>query len=195
MNESVLGRTAQVDPDALEAVLASRRTVHDFTTEAPPADIVESALETARWAPNHHLTQPWRFYLLGPETSEQIARLNSEIVAAKRGAEAGQEKYQRWSQIPGWMVVTCENHDDPVRSREDYAACCCAIHNFSLAMWGHGLGVKWTTGPVTRADEFYDLIWVDATVETVVGLVWFGYPEVVPQLARRPLEEVVVRLP
>ena len=29
-------------------------------------------LELARWAPNHHLTEPWRFRVLGPETFDRL---------------------------------------------------------------------------------------------------------------------------
>ena len=179
----------------VDALLTSRRTIHEFTATLPPEDAVMAALNAARWAPNHHLSQPWRFYLLGAETREQIARLNGDLVAQKKGVEAGEEKYLRWRQIPGWMVVTCEHHPDPIRNREDYAATCCAIHNFSLSLWARGLGTKWTTGPVTRTHEFHELIWVDADAESVVGLVWFGYPAETPKLARKALDEVLVRLP
>jgi len=181
--------------DSVDALLAQRRTIHEFRETAPPQDLVLSALDAARWAPNHHLSQPWRFYLLGAETREQIARLNGDLVAAKKGADAGEAKYQRWRQIPGWLVVTCEVNADTVRHREDYAATCCAIHNFGLSLWSHGVGIKWTTGAVTRAQEFYDLIWVDAQAETVVGLVWFGYAAETPVMTRKSLDEVLVRLP
>ncbi|NKC13321.1 MAG: hypothetical protein GKR94_14340 [Gammaproteobacteria bacterium] len=123
--------------DVAMELLRSRRTIHDFTTQEPPAGLIEEALEVARWAPNHHLTQPWRFYLVGAETREAIARLNGDMVAGKKGAQAGEAKYERWRNIPGWLVVTCENHDDPIRAKEDYAATCCAIHNITLK---NGLG-------------------------------------------------------
>ena len=73
-------------------LLRSRRTIHDFREEPAPAELVREALDLARWAPNHHLTEPWRFYLLGPETASAIARLNAEIVTAKSGPEAGAAK-------------------------------------------------------------------------------------------------------
>ena len=143
-------------------LIRSRRTIHDFREEPAPPDLVRKALDLARWAPNHHLTEPWRFYLLGPETAAAIARLNAEIVTARQGPEAGAAKLDRWSRIPGWIVVTCANSEDSLRSREDYAACCCAIHSFSLFLWSEGVGVKWTTGAVTRDPRFYDLVWIDS---------------------------------
>ena len=50
-------------------------------------------------------------------------------------------------------------------------------------------------GAVTRDPRFCDLVWIDPDAETVVGLVWYGYPAEAPNPARRPLGEVSVSLP
>ncbi len=186
---------AETSATFTEQLLRSRRTIHNFALELPPHATILRGLELARWAPNHFLTEPWHFYLLGPDTAEAIARLNAALVARQQGAAAGEAKFERWRKVPGWLVVTCENSDDALQGKEDYAACCCAIHNFSLYLWSEGIGVKWTTGPVIREPEFYDLIWVDPEVETVVGLLWYGYPAEVPQTPRKPLSQVLVELP
>jgi nitroreductase len=192
---AVAGRGGLADPSATALLLRSRRTIHDFRPEPPPQEPIRRALELARWAPNHYLTEPWHFYLLGPETQRHISELNASLVAAAKGPDAGKAKLQRWLAIPGWVAVTCECSNDPEREWEDYAACCCAVHNFSLYLWSAGIGVKWTTGAVTRDPTFYDLIWVDPERERVVGVIWYGYPAEVPQTTRRPLEQVLVELP
>ena len=180
-------------PDAVAALLRSRRTVHLFEPEPVPDDVVLRGLDLARWAPNHRLTEPWRFVLLGPETAAAVVDLNARLVAEARGPAAGAAKRERWSAVPGWLVVTCRVSDDAVRMREDYAACCCAIQNFQLYLWSEGIGVKWTTGTVTRDPVFYDLVGLDAARETVVGLLWYGKPAVVPETERRPLDAVLTR--
>ena len=54
-------------------VMKSRRTIHSFkATPLPPEEIIIAAIEHATWAPNHHLTEPWQFHLLGNETKEKI---------------------------------------------------------------------------------------------------------------------------
>lgn len=181
-------------PDAVARLIRSRRTVHLFEPEPVPEAVVLRALDLARWAPNHRLTEPWRFVLLGPETARAVADLNAEMVTERRGASAGEAKRVRWRAIPGWLVVTCRTSEDAVREREDYAACCCAVQNLQLYLWSEGVGVKWTTGPVTRTARFYDLLGLDAERERVVGLLWYGRPAAVPATARRPLEGVLVRL-
>ncbi len=45
--------------------LRGRRTIELFLHTPVPAALVREALEAATWAPNHHLTEPWKFYLLG----------------------------------------------------------------------------------------------------------------------------------
>jgi nitroreductase len=176
-------------------LIRSRRTIHDFQPQLPSPEIVLKGIELARWAPNHFLTEPWHFYLLGAETADAIARLNADMIARKKGQQAAETKLEKWRSIPGWIAVTCDKSDDPIRTREDYAACCCAIQNFSLYLWSEGVGVKWTTGAVIRNPDFYDLIWVDPELETVVGLLWYGYPAEVPQPPRKPVEQILVELP
>ncbi len=182
-------------PEAAAHLIRSRRTIHLFEPDPVPDEIVLRALDLARWAPNHRLTEPWRFVLLGPETAGAVADLNAELVAAERGESAGAAKRARWRAIPGWLVVTCRRSDDPVREREDYAACACAVQNLQLYLWSEGVGTKWTTGAVTRTARFYELLGLDPARETVVTMLWYGTPAAVPEVARRPLDEVLAVLP
>ncbi len=186
--------TETLNPVATAELLRGRRTINVFQPDPPPREIVLQALDLARWAPNHHLTEPWRFYLLGRETATAIARLNAELVAAKKGPAAAAGKLANWLAKPGWLVVTRTRGTDSLREQEDYAACCCAIQNLMLFLWSAGIGCKWSTGPVIRDERFHDLIWVDPEAESVVGLLWYGYPAETPLTPRRPLAEVLIEL-
>lgn len=181
--------------EAAAELIRGRRTINAFAPEPPPRETILEALDLARWAPNHHLTEPWRFYLLGPDTAAAVARLNAELVTVKKGTEAGRAKLAEWQAKPGWLVVTCVNSDEPQRAREDYAACCCAVQNLMLYLWSTGIGSKWSTGAVIREPAFYDLIWVDPAVETAIGLLSYGYPAEIPRTPRKPLAELLIELP
>lgn len=180
--------------DALNQLIKSRRTVEQFKPEPVPEATIVEALEAAIWAPNHHLTQPWRFYLLGPTTRTNIVSINTDLVRHAKGEAAAEKKYHRWSAIPGWLLVTCEKSDDPILEREDYAACCCAIQNLMLTLWAEGIGSKWTSGAVTRDPRLFEAAWIDPAVEFVVGLIWYGYPAQIPEGHRNPLDQSLVRL-
>lgn len=176
-------------------VLRGRRTIELFLQTKVPAAIVDEAIELATWAPNHYVTEPWHFYTLGDETRERCLLLCREIVAAKKGEEAGDFKYRSWSQKPGWLVVTCERSDDELRQGENYAACCAAVQNLALYLWKAGVGMKWTTGDITRDARFFDIIGLNEDKEFVVGLIWYGYPKVVPTQSRKLPSESVTALP
>jgi len=183
------------DPERAAALLKGRRTINRFKRGRPPRSVMIEALELARWAPNHHLTEPWHFYLLGEQTRSAVIDLNTELVRAAKGGEAAQAKHRRWSGVPGFLAVSCDHGSDEIQAWEDYAACACAIHNLSLYLWSQGIGVKWTTGAVIRDERFYDLLWIDPDIETVIGLIWYGYPDENPQAQRRSLDCSLVELP
>ncbi|WP_144993134.1 nitroreductase family protein [Polystyrenella longa] len=180
---------------SLPELLVSRRTIHQFRTDHPPEELIEQALELARWVPNHKKTEPWRFYWLGAEARQAVVDLNCEMLVETKGAKRAEEKRKSWEEKPGWIVVTAPYNEDPVRQQEDYASCCCAIHNFALFLWSHEIGVKWTSGPVTRDPQLLKIIGAELEREYCVGLLWYGYPEMIPQQNRQPLSDVLIRVP
>ncbi len=181
--------------DLVSHVLRSRRTIGAFRNDPVDPAIVLQAIELACWAPNHRKTEPWRFSLIGPETQQRIVDLNGDLVAAKKGPEAAAAKRKQWAAVPGWLAITCLRSDDPLLMEEDYAACCCAVQNLQLFLWSRGIGAKWSTGDATRHAEFYRLLQIDPILERTVGLIWYGVPDVVPDQTRRPVAEVIRRLP
>ena len=179
----------------LEEVIRGRRTVNLYLQTPVPRALVREAIDAATWAPNHHVTEPWHFYLLGQETIERCLDLCFELVRARKSEEAARFKREQWSEKPGWLVVTCRRSEDELLQREDYAACAAAIQNFMLYLWKAGVGSKWTSGEITRDKRFFDILGMDADTEFVVGLLWFGYPKLTPTQKRKGLDDVLSQLP
>lgn len=176
-------------------VLRGRRTVNLYLQTPIPDELVRDAIDAATWAPNHHVTEPWRFILPGKKTIGKLLALVETIVAAKKGAEIALHKRETWAEKPGWLVVTCQRSDDELRQQEDYAACSAAVQNFMLYLWKAGVGSKWTSGAITRDPRFFDIIGMDASRAFVVGLIFFGYPKLTPAQSRRALSDVLTELP
>lgn len=176
-------------------VLRGRRTIDQYIQTPVPEELVLEAIEVATWAPNHFVTEPWRFILPGEETIGRIVDLCAETVTAQKGPELGEHKRKTWRQKPGWLVVTCRYNDDKLREREDYAACSAAVQNFMLYLWKAGIGSKWTSGAITRDERLLTIVGADPATEFVVGVIWFGYPKITPSQARKPVDEVLTRLP
>jgi nitroreductase len=125
----------------LETAIRTRRTHKAFGPEPLPREQVEELLELARWAPNHNLTAPWRFRVLGPAA---LARL-------KRAA--GPEGAAKLDRAPTLIVVSCILGGDPVEDEEDLHATAVAAYIVLLAAHGRGLAGYWRTPAVLRGEE------------------------------------------
>jgi nitroreductase len=199
--------------------LCSRRSVGaGFDVDRPvPDEVVLRAVHAAVHAPNHKMTEPWRFVQLGPEAHARLAELvGAHVAEVKDSARAGERKAAKWrDEVPHFVAVLCsgqevtETHTRDDRARptrmgytqlEDYAATCCALHNFALQLWDDGVASKWSTGGVTRKTPFRDLVQCRAD-ELVVGLVMMGYPKKVgrrrapPRKRRELLGDVLDAVP
>jgi nitroreductase len=179
----------------LAELLRGRRTINLYLQTAVPRELVLEGIEAATWAPNHHVTEPWHFYLLGPETIGRCLDLCHDIVSEKKGSDAADFKRRSWSEKPGWLVVTCRRSEGDLLQREDYAACAAAIQNLMLYLWKAGVGSKWTTGDITRDSRFAEIIGFDSSEQFVVGLIWYGYPKLTPEQRRADLGQKFTELP
>ena len=171
--------------------MRSRRTTNQFLRQKVSQELVYDAIELARWAPNHHLTEPWHFYLINDEKIEACAKLIGEVVTERKNAELGEFKRKSAAAIPGWLLLTCRKSDDELLQMEDYASCCCAAQNLTLYLSEANVASKWTTGPVTRDQRFFDLLGIDSSLEFVVGLFWYGYPKILPEQSRQDVAKIV----
>jgi nitroreductase len=181
--------------EQVAALISGRRSIDFFDPAPVPNAVIREAIDVARWAPNHRLTQPWRFYLIGPKTRGGVTDLAVELEVAKKGERSGVARRARLDAVPGFLVLTTRRSDDALLDREDYAACCCAAQNLALYLWQLGIGTKWTSGGITRDPRFYALLNIDATKESVVGFIWYGKPKVIPKQERKPAAELVTELP
>ena len=86
------------------------------------------------------------------------------------------------------VAVSCVQDGDEIQNREDYAAACCAMQNVALAAWSEGIGMQWSTGPITLEDETYELLGVDREKEYIIGFFYTGYPEEVLDGVFLPVE-------
>ncbi len=175
--------------------IRSRRTTKLFLKQNVSEELVIDAIEVARWAPNHHLTEPWHFYMLGEKKIAASIELIRTIVAETKDEDVAAFKAKSAAAIPGWLVVTCKKSDDELRQLEDYASCACAVQNLTLYLAEAGVACKWTTGLVTRDSRYFDLLELDQDEVFIVGLIWYGYPKVLPTQNRKPVEYILTQMP
>lgn len=174
--------------------ISARRTVNLFLKQKVSRKLILQAIEVARWAPNHHVTEPWHFYVLGEESIAAGVELTRIIVTERSDAKRGNFKAEAAAERPGWLVVTCRKSDAGLRQQEDYASCCCAIQNLMLYLSEAGVGSKWSTGPITRDSRFYELLGVSQNDAFIVGLIFYGYPKITPQQKRLEVSKITTLL-
>lgn len=174
--------------------IRARRTIKLFLHTPVDRQVILDAIEVARWAPNHHLTEPWHFYLLGANAMKANVEVVRRVTEERKGAEKANFKANAAANIPGWLVLTCRKSDDEVMQREDYASCCCAMQNLMLYLAEAGVGSKWATGAIVEDKRFLDMLGVDPDSEFVVGVLRYGYAKITPTQARKEVSEIITEL-
>jgi nitroreductase len=122
----------------VEEAIRTRRTHKVYGPEPVPRETLDELFELARWAPNHNLTNPWRFRVLGPES----------LAALKEAA--GEEAAAKLDRAPTLVVVSVAETGDPVQDEEDHAAAAVAAYIVLLAAHARGLAGYWRTPAVLR---------------------------------------------
>jgi nitroreductase len=157
----------------VETAIRTRRTHKAFGPEPLTREQVEELLELARWAPNHNLTSPWRFRVLGPRT---LARLKDL---------AGAEGAAKLDRAPTLIVVSCALTDDPVQDEEDLHATAVASYIVLLGAHARGLAGYWRTPGLLRSVEGAEAVGLPSS-ERFVGLLHLGRPRQEKQAPERP---------
>ena len=125
----------------LDEAIRGRRTHKAYAPEPLDRETLDELFELARWAPNHHLTNPWRFRVLGPETLARLKRSAAPDVAGKL------------DRAPTLVCASVKLSGDSVQDEEDLCAAACAVYIVLLAAHARGLAGYWRTPGVLRTSE------------------------------------------
>jgi nitroreductase len=153
---------ASVALEVAEAI-RTRRTHKAYGPEPVPRETLEELFELARWAPNHNLTNPWRFRVVGPRA----------LAALKEAA--GPEAASKLDRAPTLVVTSVAQTGDPVQDEEDLCATAVASYIVLLAAHARGLAGYWRTPAVLRTAEGRAAVGVGDD-ERVIGLLHLGRP-------------------
>jgi nitroreductase len=141
----------------LEEAIRSRRTVKAFEPEPVDRKTLDELLELARWAPNHNLTNPWRFRVIGPASLGRLKHAAAQLAAEDAPAGADVEKIgeaaaAKLDRAPTLVVCSVVQSGDLTQDEEDRYAAACAAFVVLLAAHARGLAGYWRTPAVLRSD-------------------------------------------
>jgi nitroreductase len=157
----------------VETAIRTRRTHKVFGPEPLPRQQIDELLELASWAPNHNLTVPWRFRVIGPETLRRLKEA------------AGPEGAAKLDRAPTLIVVSCVLSGDPVGEEEDLHATASASYIVLLAAHARSFAGYWRTPGLLRTPEGCAAVGLPGG-ERFVGLLHLGYPRQEKPAPERP---------
>jgi nitroreductase len=163
--------------------IRSRRTHKAYGPEPVDRATLDELFELARFAPNHHLTNPWRFRVLGPAALERLK------------AAAGPDQAGKLDRAPTLVAVCAvRSPDDPVVDEEDLLATACAAYIVLLGAHERGLAGYWRTPEVLRRADGCDALGIGPD-EHAIGLLYLGNGrQEPPEPERAPVGDVAVYL-
>lgn len=147
----------------VEDAIRTRRTHKAYRPGGVDRAVLDELFELANFAPNHHLTQPWRFRVVGPEALERLK------------LAAGSESAPKLDRAPTLVVCSAIRSDDPTVAEEDLLASACAAYIVLLAAHARGLAGYWRTPDLLRTAAGRDAVRLPDR-EHFVGLLHLGYP-------------------
>src|SRR5436190_22458575 len=167
----------------IEQAIRTRRTHKAFGREPLERNTLDELFELARWAPNHHGTNPWRFRVLGSGARARLKRA------------AGREQAAKLDRAPTLIVVSAELIGDPLQDEEDLHATAIAAYIVLLAAHARGLAGYWRTPAVLRTPAGRAAVGVPDD-ERALALIHLGQPRQEKQPPERaPCGDYVTYLP
>ncbi len=176
-----------------------RRMTKEFTGAEVSRSAVERLLDAAIWAPNHRLTNPWRFFVLGKDSPirNEIADLawqtaydsvaNPNPEQKKSSADANKSRVLN---APAMIYAYSVPGRDEETTQENYASVCCAVHNMALAAVAEGLVLDWSTGGISKLPGLAGILGADEDWE-MVGALFIGEPATTPVSRRSGTPAIV----
>ncbi|MCS7464885.1 nitroreductase [Paenibacillus doosanensis] len=169
---------------SLGEALRSRRSVGRVKQEPVDRQWIETLLEAANWAPSHHATEPWRFFVMTGAGRQTLADAYADIAAEtlQAGTEEEVQTLRRKAGDKAFRapvviaVAVSPSSSQAVNRMEEFAAAHSAVQNMLLAAHALGLGAIWRSGEPAYHPRMKQAFGLGES-EAIVGLVYVGYPD------------------
>ncbi|KSU85356.1 MULTISPECIES: nitroreductase family protein [Fictibacillus] len=172
--------------DIFDAI-KTRRSIGKVKDEPVPKEDLEKILEAGTYAPNHHRTNPWRFFVLTGEGRNRfgehlasVSKLSMKEPLSEEDIQKLEKTKKKPLRAPVIIAVGVEPDDGlKIIREEEVAAVSAAIQNMLLAAHALGLGAVWRTGAICYHEKMKDFFQLSAKGE-MAGFIYLGYPEINP---------------
>lgn len=170
----------------IDEIIKGRRSIKKFKHDAIEIDELIEILEVAKWAPNHKMTEPWRFLLYANEGKDSFinAYLKTQMGSDGTVPAKAEKKAAYFKQIPLHLIVVMPEDPRQKTWDEDYGAVSAMIQNIQLAAWARGIGMIWRTNDWIYNPVFREALGVEPG-EKIVATLMIGYADFIPEAKGR----------
>jgi nitroreductase len=177
----------------VDHAIETRRSVGRVKQDPVPRELVEKILESAVHAPNHKITEPWRFHVFTGKGRGDLARARAELAKIQAEAEGEEEELgagrisrerKKAFRAPVVIAVISRGGRDEVETLENYAACAAAVQNMQLTAHALGLATIWRTGAQAYHPYMRDFFGLEDD-DKIVAYLYLGYPDMDERPRRR----------
>jgi nitroreductase len=166
---------------------------YEFKDEPIPREKIDRMLSATVWAPNHKMTEPWRFFLIEKDTPmrQRVAELGHEEVLRRTNDPKRAETWKNDILNPPLvMFVFSVNAEDKQLNDENFVATACATYAFMLAGVAEGVSANWESGGVTKNPKLKETLGADPNWNLLV-MACIGYPADKAKTFRTPADKFV----
>lgn len=180
------------------ALIKDRRTIYPefFSDRKVHKEQIDTLLNNAIWAPNHGMTQPWRFKVFMEDGKQKVADFLEEMylkhIPKERQTEIKRARMQNRPAAASAVIAICMKRQDTEKIQEidEIMAVACAVQNMYLTCTAYGLGGFWSTPKFMSLPDTNDFLGLSAK-DKCLGFFYVGYPaNEWPKGQRKPIEYV-----
>ena len=173
--------------------IETRQSIGRVRQDPVPRELVEKILQSAVHAPNHKLTEPWRFHVFIGKGRGEFARARAELARLQARAEGEEEEFaagrisrerKKAFRAPVVIAVISKGGRDEVETLENYAACAAAVQNMQLTAHSLGLATIWRTGTFAYHPYMRNFFELEEN-DKIAAYLYLGYPDMSERPRRR----------
>ncbi len=165
-------------------LIKERRTVfpEKYKSRKVHKEQIEKMLDAAIWAPNHGMTEPWRFVVFNGESLQQLMKMIADLYKHNTPEEQFLEsKYQQFinrANSSSYVIAACmkRQESEKLPEWEEIVAVGCAVQNMMLVATAYGIGTFWSTPKFINDPKLKNLLSLNVK-DKCMGLIYVGYPE------------------
>ncbi len=182
----------------VDEAIRNRVSVKEYAGAAVPDEVILELLDLAIRAPNHRMTEPLLFRIMGQDAKRAYAealggRKAKNVDEPDVARQIVDRVVRRTMGVPSMIGVLVHEDDDPEVREEDHATAFMAIQNFCLAAAARGLGTHIKTGAVMGEPSLRSALAVPDD-HRLAAIVFLGEPAELPEPKdRTPATELTER--